>query len=120
MVVIVSQVLRILSHLLLLVTQLAREPVTELPLRYSSGGVFFILVFHLNLLITRKSILIFILISRKSIHQLVAVMDPRTTQGDSLLHLSVSKSNTLKTQVCKCAHSWRNLFRGKSHTYKPE
>ena len=103
MVVIVSQVLRILSHLLLLVTQLAREPVTELPLRYSSGGVFFILVFHLNLLITRKSILIFILISRKSIHQLVAVMDPRTTQGDSLLHLSVSKSNTLKTQVCKCA-----------------
>ena len=38
-------------------------------------------------------------IPRKSIHQLVAVMDPRTTQGDSLLHLSVSKSNTLKTQV---------------------
>ena len=35
-------------------------------------------------------------------------MDPRTTQGDSLLHLSVSKSNTLKTQVqyvqCTCAH----------------
>jgi len=29
----------------------------------------------------------------------VAVMDPRTTQGDSLLHLSVSKSNTLKTQA---------------------
>ena len=28
-------------------------------------------------------------------------MDPRTTQGDSLLHLSVSKSNTLKTQVPK-------------------
>ena len=28
-------------------------------------------------------------------------MDPRTTQGDSLLHLSVSKSNTLKTQVLK-------------------
>ena len=103
MVVIVSQVLRILSHLLLLVTQLAREPVTELPLRYSSfsssGRVFLMLVFHLILLITRKSILIFILIFRKSIHQLVAVMDPRTTQGDSLLHLSVSKSNTLKTQV---------------------
>ena len=110
MVVIVSQVLRILSHLLLLVTQLAREPVTELPLRYSSVRVFFILVFHPSLLITRKSILIFILISRKSIHQLVAVMDPRTTQGDSLLHLSVSKRNTLKTQVCKCARSWRNLF----------
>ena len=54
MVVIVSQVLRILSHLLLLVTQLAREPVTELPLRYSSGGVFFILVFHPNFLITRE------------------------------------------------------------------
>jgi len=63
-----DKVLRILSHLLLLVTQLAREPVTEMPLR-------------------------------KSIHQLVAVMDPRTTQGDSLLHLSVSKSNTLKTQA---------------------
>jgi len=25
-------------------------------------------------------------------------MDPRTTQGDSLLHLAVSKSNSLKTQ----------------------
>ena len=51
-----------------------------------------------------SSIMVFILwILRKSIHQLVAVMDPRTTQGDSLLHLSVSKSNTLKTQVCKCA-----------------
>lgn len=63
-----DKVLRILSHLLLLTTQLSREPHTELPLR-------------------------------KSIHQLVSVMDPRTTQGDSLLHLSVSKSNTLKTQA---------------------
>ena len=107
MVVIISQVLRILSHLLLLVTQLAREPVTELPLRYLSffsGMVFFSLAFNLIFLITRR-IIIFILnftylILRKSIHQLVAVMDPRTTQGDSLLHLSVSKSNTLKTQVC--------------------
>ena len=98
-----------MSHLLLLVTQLAREPVTEMPLRYYSlsslGRTSFILVFNINLLIVEKSVLIFILIftyfmPRKSIHQLVAVMDPRTTQGDSLLHLSVSKSNTLKTQVC--------------------
>ena len=90
--VILPQVLRILSHLLLLVTQLAREPVTELPLRYSS-----FLSSSFNL-VTRNLFLIK-LILRKSIHQLVAVMDPRTTQGDSLLHLSVSKSNTLKTQV---------------------
>jgi hypothetical protein len=27
------------------------------------------------------------------------VLDPRTTQGDSLLHLAVSKTNTLKTQA---------------------
>ena len=50
---------------------------------------------------TFKIILLTSYIPRKSIHQLVAVMDPRTTQGDSLLHLSVSKSNTLKTQVSK-------------------
>ena len=106
MVVNISQVLRILSHLLLLVTQLAREPVTELPLRYLSffsGMIFFSLAFNLILLITRRIIILILnftyLILRKSIHQLVAVMDPRTTQGDSLLHLSVSKSNTLKTQV---------------------
>ena len=135
--------LRILSHLLLLVTQLAREPVTELPLRYSSYSysylsyllyllylsydtshmlpliplLFFIFTFILILILfellqqercspfisSTYLTLSFILFSilRKSIHQLVAVMDPRTTQGDSLLHLSVSKSNTLKTQVCK-------------------
>ena len=59
--------LKIISHLLHLVTQLSRKPLTELPLR-------------------------------KKIHRLVHLMDPRTTQGDSLLHLAVSKSNSLKTQ----------------------
>merc|ERR1711874_575831 len=34
---------------------------------------------------------------RKKIHRLVHVMDPRTTQGDSLLHLAVSKSNSLES-----------------------
>ena len=62
-----DKVLKIISHLLYLVTQLTRAPVLELPLR-------------------------------KKIHRLVHVMDPRTTQGDSLLHLAVSKSNSLKTQ----------------------
>ena len=108
------QVLRILSHLLLLVTQLAREPVTELPLRYwtiptllSSNSLPF------------KMILSTSFIPRKSIHQLVAVMDPRTTQGDSLLHLSVSKSNTLKTQVSK-SYLAVDYFRNfKCKTYAP-
>merc|ERR1712088_859761 len=62
-----DKVLKIISHLLFLVTQLTRAPVLELPLR-------------------------------KKIHRLVHLMDPRTTQGDSLLHLAVSKSNSLKTQ----------------------
>jgi len=61
-----DKVLKIISHLLFLVTQLTRAPVLELPLR-------------------------------KKIHRLVHVMDPRTTQGDSLLHLAVSKSNSLKS-----------------------
>ena len=87
------QVLRILSHLLLLVTQLAREPVTELPLRYCTIPT--LLLFSS---LTIKLILFTPFIPRKSIHQLVAVMDPRTTQGDSLLHMAVSKSNSLKTQ----------------------
>ena len=105
------QVLRILSHLLLLVTQLAREPVTELPLRYwtiptllSSNSLPFMILFTF-------------FIPRKSIHQLVAVMDPRTTQGDSLLHLSVSKSNTLKTQVSKryAAVDYSKNFKGNTY-----
>lgn len=62
-----DKVLKILSHLLYLVTQLPRLPVTELPLR-------------------------------KRIHRLVHIMDPRSTQGDSMLHLAVSRSNSLRTQ----------------------
>jgi len=62
-----DKVLRIISHLLHLVTQLDKTPQQELPLR-------------------------------KKVHRLVHIMDPRTTHGDSLLHLSVSKSNTLRTQ----------------------
>lgn len=62
-----DKVLKIISHLLFLVTQLSRAPVLELPLR-------------------------------KKIHRLVHEMDPRTTARDSLLHLAVSKSNSLKAQ----------------------
>ena len=35
---------------------------------------------------------------RRRIHTVVRVVDPRTTAGDSLQHLSVMKNNTLKTQ----------------------
>lgn len=35
---------------------------------------------------------------RRRIHNIVHVVDPRTTSGDSLLHLSVMKNNTLKSQ----------------------
>lgn len=63
-----DKALKILTHLLHLITKVSKEPVTEFPLR-------------------------------RDIHRLVKIMDPRTTQGDSLLHLAVSKSNTLKTQA---------------------
>lgn len=62
-----DKVLKIISHLVHLVTQLPRVPTLELQLK-------------------------------KKIHKLVLGMDPRTTQGDSLLHLAVSKNNSLKTQ----------------------
>jgi len=35
---------------------------------------------------------------RRQVYGIVAVLDPRTSKGDSLLHLSVMKSNTLKNQ----------------------
>ena len=35
---------------------------------------------------------------RRRIHTVVHLVDPRTTAGDSLLHLSVMKNNTLKAQ----------------------
>merc|ERR1711983_555762 len=57
-----DKVLKIISHLLFLVTQLTRAPVLELPLR-------------------------------KRIHRLVHELAPRTNSRDSLLHLTVSKSN---------------------------
>merc|ERR1712198_448946 len=62
-----DKVLKIISHLLFLITKLKSVPVLELPLR-------------------------------KKIHRLVHEMDPRTTSRDSLLHLAVSKSNSLKAQ----------------------
>jgi len=62
-----DKVLKIISHLIHLVTQLPRVPALELQLR-------------------------------KKIHKLVVVMDPRNTQGDTLLHLAASKYNSLKTQ----------------------
>jgi len=62
-----DKVLKIITHLIHLVTQLPRLPALELQLK-------------------------------KKIHKLLVFMDPRTIQGDSLLHLSGSKSNSLKTQ----------------------
>ncbi len=35
---------------------------------------------------------------RRRIHHIVHVIDPRTTSGESLLHLSVMKNNVLKSQ----------------------
>ncbi|XP_023335269.1 protein fem-1 homolog A [Eurytemora carolleeae] len=35
---------------------------------------------------------------RKKMHRVLLNMDPRTSQGDTLLHLAVSKNNSLKTQ----------------------
>ena len=35
---------------------------------------------------------------KRRLHCILYHLDPRTTSGDSLLHLSVSKNNTLKTQ----------------------
>ena len=35
---------------------------------------------------------------RRRIHSVVHLVDPRTTAGDSLLHLSVMKNNTLRSQ----------------------
>jgi len=62
-----DKVLKIISHLLHLVTQLPESNLQDLPFR-------------------------------RKIHRLVHVLDPRTTHGDSLLHLAVSKTNSLKTQ----------------------
>jgi len=60
-----DKVLKIISHLLFLVTQLSSPPLLELPLR-------------------------------RKIHRLVHEMDPRTNSRDSLLHLAVCRSNSLK------------------------
>ncbi len=47
---------------------------------------------------------------RQRIHNIVHSVDPRTTSGDSLLHLSVAKNNTLKTQ---------NLFDDGQYSFFP-
>jgi ankyrin repeat protein len=47
---------------------------------------------------------------RQRIHNIVHLVDPRTTSGDSLLHLSVAKNNTLKTQ---------NLFEDGQYSFFP-
>lgn len=74
-----DKVLKIISHLLYLITKLKKVPVLEHPLR-------------------------------KKIHRLVNDMDPRTTTRESLLHLAVSKSNSLKAQNFFEDGSIGNLF----------
>ncbi|TRY77395.1 hypothetical protein TCAL_00144 [Tigriopus californicus] len=62
-----DKVLRIITHLLYLVTRLpAREDLT--------------------------------LDIKRKIHAIIHTLNPKTTNGDSLLHLSVMKNNTLKSQ----------------------
>jgi len=48
---------------------------------------------------------------RRRIHTVVHVVDPRTTAGDSLLHLSVMKNNTLKSS--------QNLFEDPKFAFFP-
>jgi hypothetical protein len=47
---------------------------------------------------------------RKRIHHIVHKIDPRSTAGDTLLHLSVMKNNTLKSQ---------NLFEEGQYAFFP-
>jgi len=47
---------------------------------------------------------------RRRVHSIVVTMDPRTTLGDSLLHLAVARNNTLKSQ---------NLFEGGQYNFFP-
>ena len=62
-----DKVLRIITHLLHLVTRLPAKPEVQLGIR-------------------------------RRIHFILSQVNPRTTNGDSLLHLSVMKNNTLKSQ----------------------
>jgi len=50
------------------------------------------------------------LLMRQRIHNIVHSVDPRTTSGDSLLHLAVSRNNTLKSQ---------NLFEDGHYAFFP-
>jgi len=74
-----DKVLKIVSHLLHLVTKLDKTPLAELPLR-------------------------------KKIHKLVHVMDPRTSLGDSLLHLAASKTTALTQNFLEDGGQINNLF----------
>jgi hypothetical protein len=65
-----TQVLRIITHLLHLVTRLTPSQGTP----------------EANLYLRRR------------VHSILVQMDPRTASGDTLLHLSVAKNNTLKSQ----------------------
>ena len=47
---------------------------------------------------------------RRRVHSIVVTMDPRTTLGDSLLHLAVARNNTLKSQ---------NLFEDGQYNFFP-
>ena len=74
-----DKVLRIITHLLHLVTKLPSKEDADI-------------------------------MTRKRIHLILSQMDPRTTNGDSLLHLSVMKNNTLKNQ---------NLFEDGNYSFFP-
>ena len=47
---------------------------------------------------------------RRRVHSIVVTMDPRTTLGDTLLHLAVARNNTLKSQ---------NLFEDGQYNFFP-
>ena len=74
-----DKILRIITHLLHLVTKLPTKEESEI-------------------------------VTRRRIYAILSQIDPRTTTGDSLLHLSVMKNNTLKSQ---------NLFEDGNYSFFP-
>jgi ankyrin repeat protein len=77
-----DKVLRIITHLLHLVTRLSPIQGTD----------------EMNMFLRRR------------VHSIVVTMDPRTTLGDTLLHLAVARNNTLKSQ---------NLFEDGQYNFFP-
>lgn len=98
-----DKVLRIITHLLHLVTCLQPATVTVVDMSSSSDS-------NDNLSSKELQSRNDLLEMRRRIHYIVHAIDPRTTSGDSLLHLSVMRNNTLKSQ---------NLFEEGQYAFFP-